>query len=329
MIHTNTATKVIAGLVLLLITAACGLQQDQGTDQMAVPDSETTTKTFYIGPEQVDCEGSGPQKCLLVKENTDDEYSFFYSNIHGFEWEPGYEYEILVEVTQNENPPADSSSLRYDLVEIVSKQAVAAAPSISFLDGKWTFAELSVDGEAVRLPDGSKSFLLIDGTSVSGVSGCNNFSGTAAFDQGTVSFEPLASTRKACLEDVMAFETAFLNLLENAATYEVDGDTLEIGKADGTMKAVFTLVREQALFVAAEQADGVGVGPQKCLLVKENIEDDYSFFYDKIEGFEWEAGHEYELLVEVSQVSNPPADGSSLHYALVEIVSQTEVSGRE
>ena len=128
--------------------------------------------------EQVDCVGVAPQKCLLIKENADDEYTFFYDTIEGFEWEEGFEYELLVEVSKVDNPAADSSSIRYKLVEVVSKQAVAVPPILSILDGKWSFGSMTVDGNDVRLPDGNQAYLIIDGESVSGVSGCNNFSGT-------------------------------------------------------------------------------------------------------------------------------------------------------
>ena len=96
---------IIAGLLVL---AACS----------------PSTKTLYVGAEQVDCVGSAPQKCLLIKENPNDDYTYFYSHIEGFEWEAGYEYELRVKVTENDNPPADASSLHYQLVEVVSKTPV-------------------------------------------------------------------------------------------------------------------------------------------------------------------------------------------------------------
>ena len=76
-----------------------------------------------VGPERVPCEGEGPQECYQVKETPDGEWQLFYDEIEGFEWEPGYEYELLVNVYQVENPPAGGSSLRYELVEVVSKDA--------------------------------------------------------------------------------------------------------------------------------------------------------------------------------------------------------------
>ncbi|MCK5923641.1 MAG: DUF4377 domain-containing protein, partial [Methylococcales bacterium] len=250
--------------------------------------------------------------------------------ISGFEWEEGFEYELIVADKELENPPADGSTLRYELVEVVSKTAVAVSPSISFLDAKWSLGELSIDGATIRMPEDSTAYLIIEGDNVSGTTGCNNFMGTATFNNGSVTFAPLAVTRKMCIDDaLMAFETSLLGLFENATTFSAGRDTLELGNADGTMTTLFTRVAEQTLYVGPEQADCVGVGPQKCLLVKDNPEDEYTFFYSNIAGFEWEAGSEYELRVEIIQILNPPADASSLRYELVEIVSQVEVSGEQ
>ncbi|PKV48689.1 uncharacterized protein DUF4377 [Aquimarina sp. MAR_2010_214] len=76
------------------------------------------------------------------------------------------------------------------------------------------------------------------------------------------------------------------------------------------------------VFIANTLIDCVGVGPQKCMLYKENPSDKWTYFYDTIEGFEYEDGYNYEIEVTVTKVENPPADGSSLHYSLVKIISK-------
>jgi hypothetical protein len=52
-------------------------------------------------------------------------------------------------------------------------------------------------------------------------------------------------------------------------------------------------------------------GPQMCLQVKENISDNYSLFYDNIEGFCYSPGYEYVVRVTEEPVENPPADAAS------------------
>jgi heat shock protein HslJ len=195
--------------ILGLVVAACAQSTPtEPADQQ--PQSGAELSTMFVGPILVDCDGEGPQKCMLVKENPEDDYQLFYDQIEGFDYEEGFEYELEVEVEQVENPPAGGSSLKWTLVRILNKQPVAIA-------------------------------------------------------------------------------------------------------AEGEMKTVF---------VGPELVDCVGVAPQKCMLVKENPEDEYTLFYDQIEGFEYEEGYEYELVVQEEQVENPPADASSTRWVLVSVESK-------
>jgi len=78
-------------------------------------------KTIFIGPELMDCVGIAPQECMMIKEPQSSYWTYFYETIKGFEFEPGYQYELKVNVTEVDNPPADKSSLNYELVNIISK----------------------------------------------------------------------------------------------------------------------------------------------------------------------------------------------------------------
>ena len=83
--------------------------------------SNRNERTLIVAPEQVDCVGFRPRKCLQVKENATDEWTYFYSYIDGFNYEPGYEYVLRVETKKRKNPPADAPSVKYTLLEQVSK----------------------------------------------------------------------------------------------------------------------------------------------------------------------------------------------------------------
>jgi heat shock protein HslJ len=201
----GTILWTMAGFLLVACAASVGTDS---IDQNA--DVEAEEKTIYIGPVLVDCTGAGPQKCMQVKEQPEAKYTLFYDQIEGFEYEEGYEYEIVVRQEQVENAPADASSIKWTLVEVVSK-------------------------------------------------------------------EPVANTGVAV---------------------------------------------EKTIYIGPNLVDCVGVAPQKCMQVKENSEDDYSMFYNQIEGFDYEEGYEYELVVREEKVENPPADASSLKWTLVEEVSK-------
>jgi heat shock protein HslJ len=85
------------------------------------------------------------------------------------------------------------------------------------------------------------------------------------------------------------------------------------------------LAVEKTLYVGPNLADCVGVAPQKCMMVKENPGDEYQMFYGTIEGFDYQEGFEYSLVVRVEKVENPPADASNLKYTLVSVESKTAV----
>jgi hypothetical protein len=77
--------------------------------------------TLFVAPQLVDCVGIGPQTCMLVKESPDTDWTYFYDGIDGFDFEPGFYYELRVLRHRVENPSADGSSFRYVLVRLVSK----------------------------------------------------------------------------------------------------------------------------------------------------------------------------------------------------------------
>jgi heat shock protein HslJ len=197
---------IIVLFVGALLSSGCAERTTEG-------ETVGVEKTLFVGPGLVDCVGVALQKCMLVKENMEDEYMNFYDQIEGFDYVEGYEYELIVRVDEFEGPPVDASSLMYTLVEVV-KQTQFIAPE-----------------------------------------------------------EPV----------------------------------------------------EKTIFIGPVLVDCVGVAPQVCVLVKENAEDEYEFFYDQIEGFEYEEGYEFELIVRIEEVENPPADASSLRYVLLEVLRKTKV----
>ena len=77
--------------------------------------------TLFVAPQLVECQGVGPQTCMLVRESPDADWRYFYGVIEGFEFEPGFSYELRAERHRVANPPADGSSFRYILVQLVSK----------------------------------------------------------------------------------------------------------------------------------------------------------------------------------------------------------------
>ncbi len=75
--------------------------------------------------------------------------------------------------------------------------------------------------------------------------------------------------------------------------------------------------------VAESRVACVAVGPTECLQVRERPDAPWQLFYGGIEGFVYEPGFRWVLRIAVTPVQDPPADGSSLAYRLLHVVSKT------
>lgn len=201
----------------------------------------TTEKTLYVGPELVDCTGVAPQQCMQVRETPDGEWLLFYDQIEGFTYEPGFEYELVVSVQQVPNPPADASSLKYTLVEEVSKTPAAGMEGEpSTLEGPtWRLVAMGdMDVASRAMAGGSVTALFADGT-VSGSAGCNQYSMGYTVEGDNLSTTPGPVTMMACPEPIMTLEQEYLIAMGAAETYAVTEGMLTIAyHGDQTLKFV-------------------------------------------------------------------------------------------
>ncbi len=234
-------------------------------------------KTLYVGPELVECVGVTPQMCMQVKETADGAYQFFYNPIVGFTFEPGYEYELKVMVETVENPPADGSSLRYTLVEVVSKTAVTietmpastdAAPTLT--GSLWTLTSYA-NGDGVLqdvLPETEVTAVFGEDGSLSGNAGCNSYNTSYQVDGSSITInEQIASTMMMCPEPVMQQETAYLANLTAPAAYEISGNSLTLTNAEGNAIAVFTVQAATPLTGSAWQVISYNNGHEAIVSV--------------------------------------------------------------
>jgi hypothetical protein len=106
------AHSQLVALTLLLTLTSC------------VASVAETGKVLYVDSEVVDCIGVAPQKCLLIRTDEKTQWYDFYDQISGFHHEPGIRYKLLVKITKVNDPPADASSLLYELIEILEKTEV-------------------------------------------------------------------------------------------------------------------------------------------------------------------------------------------------------------
>ncbi|CAG9415463.1 MULTISPECIES: DUF4377 domain-containing protein [Providencia] len=109
--------KILLASSFLVLLAGC----QNGTNANTMKPANNN-KVFYIDSSLADCVGVAPMKCMKVKEKPTDEWQYFYSSIQGFNYEPGYHYVVEVQQFDIPNPPADASSIRYELVKIIEKK---------------------------------------------------------------------------------------------------------------------------------------------------------------------------------------------------------------
>jgi len=167
---------------------------------------------------------------------------------------------------------------------------------------------------------------------LAGSSGCNRYMGS--FKVTGKQFElksPLASTRMACPEALMRREKQFLEALSAAKSYQINNKgELEIqydnGKGNNLLRFAPTntsSVTEKIIYVNGRTVPCTGVAPQQCWQVKESMSNDWTLYYEQIKGFDYEQGYVYKLRVREEIIPNPPADGSSREWVLVDVLEKT------
>lgn len=83
--------------------------------------------------------------------------------------------------------------------------------------------------------------------------------------------------------------------------------------------------KEITIFIGPEtKPRTLGVMEAQCLQVKwTKDQKEWENFSGIIDGFTYEPGYEYELIIKAEEVENPPADVSSLKWKLIKQVSKT------
>jgi len=89
--------------------------------QSANSQAEASVKRLRVKHHLVECEGYQVDHCLLTQEGDSLEWTYFYDEIDGFDYQWGYDYELLVAVTDEAPGLLSAPSPRYTLVEVLSE----------------------------------------------------------------------------------------------------------------------------------------------------------------------------------------------------------------
>lgn len=109
-----------------------------------------------------------------------------------------------------------------------SEPTAIADPTFGGLGGTWILTGWG-DVNAPTAPlEGSVVNVNFGAEGISGSSGCNSYSGGFQYNNGVLVVQPLATTLMACEQPVMDQEGAFLNALQGATGYQINGDMLTL-----------------------------------------------------------------------------------------------------
>lgn len=224
----NNQSKMNENLMLIsffmLLLSSCSTQSNE--------------LIYHVNSHTVDCSGVAPMKCMLIQkgeEFNDEQWQNFYSKIDGFTFEAGYLYKLLVREEKVENPPADASSIKYNLIKILEKKE---DPRF-LVNGSWDVFKIDNNIIKVKRIRGAGTIprleFNIGEMVISGNDGCNNLFGTIIeMDAEALTFSPLAGTRKMCPN--MSIADAFNNAMLQISKYKlVQNNLLLLNENNSTM----------------------------------------------------------------------------------------------
>lgn len=88
------------------------------------PAADAPRKFIYVSAETRPCTGVAPMTCLQVREKESDAWQLHYGGIADFEPQPGIEYRLRIIEEKVKNPPADASSIRWTLDQVIEQRVV-------------------------------------------------------------------------------------------------------------------------------------------------------------------------------------------------------------
>jgi heat shock protein HslJ len=165
-------------------------------------------------------------QCLQVQKNESIEkgkWQNFYSAIEGFKFETGYIYKLSVteEKIDPAKVPADGSSIKYTLVEVLEKN-----PDPRFrIHDIWAIE--AIDGHFVKKPDEHDRMQIpsieinLTEMKIMGTDGCNNFFGPVKnIEEDELTFGPLGATMKMCFN--MDIPSRFNEAMNKVSKYKIE-----------------------------------------------------------------------------------------------------------
>lgn len=223
--------KLLAFTLLVLISAGSCSDNDS---------NKTETSILWVNSQRVPCEGVSPQQCWEVQYGetlNEGDWELFYTGIEGFDYEPGFIYKLKIE-EEHLDPatvPADASSIKYTLIEILEKNMDSTSSSERLHD---IWALQAINGNPIDMADFSGRNrqpvleIFVEDKRIGGNDGCNNLFGQiATLTETEITFEQLGGTKMACPD--MSLSNEYGLALAATRSYSLKDLSLEFYNADG------------------------------------------------------------------------------------------------
>jgi hypothetical protein len=116
----KTMKSFMCILMIISQVSAC-------TDVSSSPTAaDAQTETWQIKHHKTIAQGESAQWCYLVRKSETGDWQFFYAPLEKLDYKWGHDYVVQVKQTKIANPPADGSSIRFEVVSVISDKAIAA-----------------------------------------------------------------------------------------------------------------------------------------------------------------------------------------------------------
>lgn len=181
---------------------------------------------IWVHSAKIECTGVSEMSCLQIQKgktlNLSKDWELFYSEIEGFDYQPGFLYKLKIKTETVENPPADGSSIKYILLDILEKKkdaryAIHDIYILTHINGK------SIENDPVEQRPTLE--INISKMKIVGSNGCNNFGGSITkLEDNNIEFSQLMETLKMCSD--MTIPTSYSHELTNTRSFKKDNSIL-------------------------------------------------------------------------------------------------------
>jgi len=98
----------------------------------------------------------------------------------------------------------------------------------------------------------------------------------------------------------------------------------ELSNSNETAVADDVATRFEYLRIKHHMVECEGFQVSHCLLVQKQGSNEWTYFYEHIDGFYYQWGYDYEILVQVKLTDHEIADTSEQRYSLMQVISQSQ-----